>query len=49
MPQVSIALGVMSILLKGLAKIDKTDVKGTLLCAKMAEVGFFITGCIALF
>ena len=39
----------MSILLKGLAKIDKTDVKGTLLCAKMAEVGFFITGCIALF
>lgn len=49
MPQVSILLGVFSILLKGIAKIDKTDVKGTLLCSKLAEIGFIITGCIALF
>lgn len=49
MLQVSIVLGVMSILLRGIAKIDKTDVKGTLLCSKLAEVSFFITGCIALF
>ena len=49
MSQVSILLGVFAILLKGLAKIDKTDVKGTLLCSKLAEVSFLITGCIALF
>lgn len=49
MLQVSILLGVFSIFLKGIAKIDKTDVKGTLLCSKLAEVSFLITGCIALF
>lgn len=48
MLQVSIVSGIFSILLKGIAKIDKTDVKGTLLCSKLAEVSFLVTGCIAL-
>ena len=48
MLQVSIISGIFSILLKGIAKIDKTDVKGTLFCSKLAEVSFLVTGCISL-
>lgn len=49
MAEVAVVLGVFSILLKLVAKIDRTDVKGTMQCQKIVEIAFLITGCIALF
>ena len=49
MTETAVLLGLFTMFLKLVAKIDKTDVKGTLVCQKLAEVSFLITGCIALF